>query len=202
MEVAAAPPEDPAVSEAGDRDSHPRHGGDPRRGPPRRRARQRGRAVHSASAPTAAIVASAAESGTWTAPTSWPIVGVHVVLLPNGKSPRRRPEGEPAGLESRQWYVRGGAESHLAVLLRARAPAGWPRVLRRGPHQRQPRAAGSHAVLRPPTAWSTTSRMARGRWYPTATVLGNGDVVILAGRDEAGTRWTSRRSGATARCGG
>jgi len=28
--------------------------------------------------------------------------------------------------------------------------------------------------------------MARGRWYPTATVMGNGDVVILAGRDEAG----------------
>jgi len=28
--------------------------------------------------------------------------------------------------------------------------------------------------------------MARGRWYPTTTVMGNGDVVILAGRDEAG----------------
>ena len=26
--------------------------------------------------------------------------------------------------------------------------------------------------------------MARGRWYPTTTVMGNGDVVIIAGRDE------------------
>ncbi len=26
--------------------------------------------------------------------------------------------------------------------------------------------------------------MARGRWYPTSTVMGNGDVVIVAGTDQ------------------
>src|SRR5207249_9027127 len=33
-------------------------------------------------------------------------------------------------------------------------------------------------------AWSSGAPMARGRWYPTATVMGNGDVVIEAGTDE------------------
>jgi hypothetical protein len=34
--------------------------------------------------------------------------------------------------------------------------------------------------------WSSGTPMARGRWYPTTTTMGNGDVVILAGRDQAG----------------
>ena len=32
--------------------------------------------------------------------------------------------------------------------------------------------------------WTSLPAMSRGRWYPTTTVLGNGDVVILAGRDQ------------------
>ena len=36
-------------------------------------------------------------------------------------------------------------------------------------------------------AWTSGTPMPRGRWYPTTTVLGNGDVVIMAGRDEAAT---------------
>ena len=32
--------------------------------------------------------------------------------------------------------------------------------------------------------WTSFTPMQRGRWYPTTTVMGNGDVVILAGRDE------------------
>jgi hypothetical protein len=35
-------------------------------------------------------------------------------------------------------------------------------------------------------AWTSSTHMARGRWYPTATTLGNGDISIMAGRDEAG----------------
>ena len=32
--------------------------------------------------------------------------------------------------------------------------------------------------------WTSFTPMQRGRWYPTTTVMGNGDVVIMAGRDE------------------
>ncbi len=34
------------------------------------------------------------------------------------------------------------------------------------------------------TAWTSGAPMARGRWYPTSTVMGNGDVVIAAGADQ------------------
>jgi hypothetical protein len=33
--------------------------------------------------------------------------------------------------------------------------------------------------------WTSSTPMARGRWYPSATTLGNGDVVELAGRHQA-----------------
>jgi hypothetical protein len=33
--------------------------------------------------------------------------------------------------------------------------------------------------------WTSSLMMARGRWYPTTTTLANGDVLILAGRDQA-----------------
>ena len=137
----------PGGERAGDRDSHPRHGGDPRRGPPRRSARQRGGAVHPA--PGAYRRDRRISGGERDLDRADLVAdrGGARRSAPQRQGPRRRPQGEPAGLESRQWHVRGGAESHLAVLLRARAPSGWPRVLRRGPHQRQSRAAGSHAVL-------------------------------------------------------
>jgi hypothetical protein len=32
--------------------------------------------------------------------------------------------------------------------------------------------------------WSSGPTMAKGRWYPTSTVMGNGDVVITAGTDQ------------------
>jgi Domain of unknown function (DUF1929) len=35
-------------------------------------------------------------------------------------------------------------------------------------------------------SWATSVRMRHGRWYPTNTTLANGDVVILAGKDETG----------------
>ena len=41
-------------------------------------------------------------------------------------------------------------------------------------------------IFNPATnTWSSSVLMARGRWYPTTTTLANGDVLILAGRDQA-----------------
>lgn len=33
-------------------------------------------------------------------------------------------------------------------------------------------------------SWTSLTPMARGRWYPTTTVMGNGNVLIIAGKDE------------------
>ena len=186
VEVAAAPPEDPAVSEQ-EIETRTRGtveilvGG-------RHVVARANEAVPCTPppAPTAAIVASAAESGTWTAPTSWPIVGVHVVLLPNGKVLAVGRQGNPqvwnpangtfAAVPSPTWLFCSG---------HALLPDG--RVFFAGGHISDNHGLPDLTLFSPTgNSWSTSSRMARGRWYPTATVMGNGDVVILAGRDEAG----------------
>jgi WD40 repeat protein len=137
-------------------------------------------------APAAALVASAAESGTWTPPTSWPIVGVHVILLPNGKVLAVGRKGNP-----QVWDPASGSFSAVpspAWLFcsgHALLPDG--RVFFAGGHISDNHGLPDLTLFSPTgNSWATSSRMARGRWYPTTTVMGNGDVVILAGRDEAG----------------
>jgi hypothetical protein len=39
-------------------------------------------------------------------------------------------------------------------------------------------------------SWTRAGTMARGRWYPTNTTMANGEVVILAGKDESATQVT------------
>ncbi|HEY9505560.1 MAG TPA: galactose oxidase-like domain-containing protein [Gemmatimonadales bacterium] len=137
-------------------------------------------------APTAALVASAAESGTWTTPASWPIVGVHVILLPNGKVLVVGRQGSP-----QVWDPATGAfnavpsPNWLFCAGHALLPDG--RVFFAGGHISDNHGLPDLTLFSASgNNWSTSSRMARGRWYPTTTVMGNGDVVILAGRDEAG----------------
>ena len=186
VEVAAAPPEDPAVSEQ-EIETRTRGTVEILVGGSHVVARAN-EAVPCTPppAPTAAIVASAAESGTWTAPTSWPIVGVHVVLLPNGRVLAVGRKGNPqvwnpasgtfAAVPSPTWLFCSG---------HALLPDG--RVFFAGGHISDNHGLPDLTLFSPTdSSWSTSSRMARGRWYPTATVMGNGDVVILAGRDEAG----------------
>jgi hypothetical protein len=36
-------------------------------------------------------------------------------------------------------------------------------------------------------SWASASPMRRGRWYPTNTTMSNGEVVIIAGRDQSST---------------
>ena len=137
-------------------------------------------------APAAALVASAAESGTWTPPTSWPIVGVHVILLPNGKVLAVGRKGNP-----QVWDPASGSFSAVpspAWLFcsgHALLPDG--RVFFAGGHISDNHGLPDLTLFSPTgNSWASSGRMARGRWYPTTTVMGNGDVVILAGRDEAG----------------
>jgi hypothetical protein len=137
-------------------------------------------------APSAALVASAAESGTWTGPTSWPIVGVHVILLPNGKVLAVGRKGNP-----QVWDPASGSFSAvpspawLFCAGHALLPDG--RVFFAGGHISDNHGLPNLTLFSPAgNSWATSSRMARGRWYPTTTVMGNGEVVILAGRDQAG----------------
>jgi hypothetical protein len=187
IEVAAAPLEDPAVSE---QEIETRTRGTVQILVDGRHVVARANEAVPCTPPpaaSAAIVAAAAESGTWTAPRSWPIVGVHVILLPNGKVLAVGRQGTP-----RVWDPSSGSftavpsPNWLFCSGHALLPDG--RVFFAGGH-----ISDNHGIpdltlfSATGNSWTTGTRMARGRWYPTATVMGNGEVIILAGRDQAGT---------------
>jgi len=125
------------------------------------------------------------QSGAWTAPVAWPIVAVHLMLLPNGKVLAIGRTGTP-----QLW------DPATDVFTPAPAPA-WlfcsghtlladGRILVAGGHITDNHGLPNITYYTAGTGWSAGPPMARGRWYPTTTTLGNGDVLITAGRDEGG----------------
>jgi galactose oxidase len=139
----------------------------------------------SASAALLAATATPSESGQWSQPFPWPTVAVHMALLPNGRVlsiGRTIPQvWDPVtgSFTSVPSPVRLFCSGHVLL--------SDGRVLVVGGHISNNHGLPNVTLFLPGThTWSSATPMARGRWYPTATVLGNGDVAILAGRDEAG----------------
>jgi hypothetical protein len=138
--------------------------------------------------PVSAAVASAtaAESGEWTAPFPWPVIAVHMVLLPDGKVLSLGRKGVP-----QVWNPATGAftssPSPAWLFCSGHAVLADGRVLFAGGHITNNHGLPNITLFNASGGWSSSAPMARGRWYPTTTTLANGDVVILAGRDQAGT---------------
>ena len=61
------------------------------------------------------------------------------------------------------------------------------RLLVAGGHITNNHGLPNTALFDPATdSWQSGAAMAQGRWYPTATTLPDGDVLVLSGQDEAG----------------
>ena len=137
-----------------------------------------------------ALVAASADAGEWSATFTWPIVAVHMMLLPNGRVLSIGRTGTP-----QVWNPAMGTFAAVS------APANLfcsghvllsdGRVLVAGGHIDDnvglPNITLFSSSAGPNGSWSSGTQMARGRWYPTATIMGDGSVVILAGRDQAST---------------
>ncbi|MFL5495154.1 MAG: galactose oxidase-like domain-containing protein [Gemmatimonadales bacterium] len=186
-DVAAAPSSDPAVSERfietrtrgtvqiflGDKPVVARANGGVPCTPP------------GAAGPRFAASGTPSESGQWTQPFSWPTVAVHLMLLPDGRVlsiGRTTPQ---------VWNPATGSftpvPSPARLFCAGQVLLSDGRGMFVGGHISNNHGLPNLTLFRPGTnTWSSETPMARGRWYPTATVLGNGDVAILAGRDEAG----------------
>jgi galactose oxidase len=132
------------------------------------------------------LATTAAASGQWSSPFPWPIVAVHMMLLPNGRVLSIGRTGTP-----QVWNPATNVFTPMA------APA-WlfcsghtllsdGRVLVVGGHIKDRFGLPNTTLFSAANGWSSSARMARGRWYPTATTMGNGDVVITGGTDEAAT---------------
>ncbi len=194
--LAAAPAEDPAFSEAMVETR--------RRGTleiflegRRVRGRENGAVPCTPSTPGPSLVAAvSSETGAWSAPFDWPIVAVHLHLLPNGRVLSWGKTGVP-----QIWNPSTGgftpSPSPDLLFCSGHSFLKDGRLHVAGGHIDDDRGLPDINLYSTAGGWSTATSMQRGRWYPTNTTMANGEVVITAGRDEAGLNvplpevWTS-----------
>lgn len=122
--------------------------------------------------------------GQWTPPFAWPIVAIHVVLLPDGRVLSIGRTGTPE-----VWDPATNAftsiPSPARLFCAGHVLLADGNVLVVGGHIKDGFGLPNMTVFSGATnAWTSDAPMPRGRWYPTATVTGTGEVVILAGTDE------------------
>ena len=128
-----------------------------------------------------------ATAGEWSAPFAWPVVAVHLHLLPTGEVLSWGREGDP-----QVWHSGTGAfttatsTSMLFCSGHAFLPDG--RLLVAGGHISDEHGLPDANIFDPVSGvWTSVAPMSRGRWYPTSTTLDDGQVLTLAGRDETST---------------
>ena len=152
--------------------------------------------VHSASATFLAAGAPEAVFGKWGERFATPVVAIHMALLTDshvilwggiGSQPWRWDPGtypdNPAS---------GFAELSSASLMFCGGHTFLPngRLLVTG--GQDPVLGGVHGIkdvnIFDGTAWASASPMSYARWYPTASTLPNGEVLVMAGNDETTAR--------------
>ena len=183
--VAAAPVEDPAFSEVLI-ETRQRGAVELFLEGRRIRARENGGVPCTPSTPGASLVAgTSAEAGAWGAPFDWPIVAVHLHLLPNGRVLSWGKNGVP-----QVWNPASNtfapAPSPDLVFCSGHSFLLDGRLHVAGGHIDDDRGLPDINLYSGTAGWSPATPMKRGRWYPTNTTMSKGEVVIIAGRDEAG----------------
>ncbi|MGH7508785.1 MAG: galactose oxidase-like domain-containing protein [Gemmatimonadales bacterium] len=137
---------------------------------------------------SAALVAAGTEAttGKWSAPFPWPVIGLHLHLLRNGKVLSWGKFGQPQVWNpSTKVFSAVPAPDWIFCSGHAFLPDG--RLLVNGGHISDDHGIADANVFDPgKLSWSSRSSMARGRWYPTTTILGSGEAVTIAGRDQNG----------------
>ena len=155
--------------------------------------------------PPASVQEPQATSGEWSAPFDWPVVAVHLHLLPSSQVLSWGRVGEPQIWDP----ATGGftaAASASRLFCSGHAFLADGRLLVTGGHISDHHGLPDANIFDAPTRrWTTVAPMSRGRWYPTSTTLPDGEVLTLAGRDEdgaevdipevwTGSRWRALRS--------
>ena len=151
-----------------------------------------------AAAAAAATAAAPQDVGEWGPVVDWPVVGVHVALLPDGKVLAYDSIGDNATetypvhdhTRATVWDPATGIQtpvnvdtgfnvfcSGLAHLLDGRV------FLAGGNKDAQLNGIVQTHIFDPAGyTWSLGPNMAAGRWYPTVTPLHNGEMLITSGR--------------------
>ncbi len=137
-----------------------------------------------------------AASGEWGPLVAWPIVPLHMNLLPNGKilAWGKTDVGADTMGMPRLWDPASGSPEGLPMIPvdtmlfcagHVLMPDG--RLMVAGGHLQDDRGIATTYFFDQNGAPQRVADMAHGRWYPTLTVLPDGEVLTMAGRNEAGS---------------
>jgi hypothetical protein len=132
--------------------------------------------------------------GKWGPVVPWDIVPLHISLLPNGKifAWGKREIGDTMGMP-RIWDPASGPpnglpEIRVTDMLFCAGHTLMPdgRLMVSGGHHMDDAGINTTYFFSQDGAPQKAASMAFGRWYPTVTVLPDGRVLTMAGRDAAG----------------
>jgi hypothetical protein len=135
---------------------------------------------------------SEAASGKWGPVVPWDIVPLHMNLMPNGKiiawgkTDVADTIGKPRIWDPAQGTPNGAAMIDVDTMLFCAGHILMPdgSLMVSGGHLKDDRGIATTRFFSPDGAWSAGPNMAFGRWYPTVTVLENGRLLTMAGRDQ------------------
>ncbi len=139
-----------------------------------------------------------ATSGKWDPPVNWPIVPLHIHLLPTGKvlAWGKFELGTAVMSEPRLWDPSAGdpmtsreVAADTMLFCAGHSFMADGKLLVSGGHKSDDHGLDVTNIFDPITeTWATgLPKMAKGRWYPTVTELPDGRLVTVAGRDTTGT---------------
>ena len=128
--------------------------------------------------------------GQWGPAFSTPVILMHVALLPTGKVLTYGHTGQPWLWDPASYPTNpAGGFSEVSttteLFCSGHTFLSDGRLLVTGGHDEV--KGNSYGVpdvnIFESSSWQVAPPMAQGRWYPTATTLGNGDVVVTGGTD-------------------
>jgi Galactose oxidase-like, Early set domain len=155
----------------------------------------------------APVLAQTSTFGQWSTVYSWPNVAIHLSLLPDGKVMSYADDDNP------NYNVNGARLAGFTKTYLVDMPVnGAPGTVTYIPNNRTNMFCSGHTMLadgrllvvgghlgrdgwgearteyfdwRTPDTWWAAADMAWGRWYPSACVLANGDVVVVSGSHDS-----------------
>ena len=144
-----------------------------------------------------AVPGAPEDVGTWSAPVDWPVVGVHVALLPDGKVLAYDSVGDHATetypvhdhTRATVWDPATGAHTDVRVntgfnvFCSGLAHLLDGSVFLAGGNKNSSLngIVQTHVFTPSSNTWTRTADMAYERWYPTVTGLRNGELLITEG---------------------
>jgi hypothetical protein len=120
--------------------------------------------------------------GQWTAPTNWPRVAVHAVLLPTGKVLFWDYNDNPTLWDPTSGQITNAAHVGYNIFCTGHNLLADGRVLVAGGHVVNGQGLNDASIYDPfNNTWQRLPDMNNGRWYPTNTTLANGDTLVVSG---------------------